>query len=305
MDMPISQINNRLNTRLPDEYDLGLLFAVGTVSQVVFASGGRPIQFTLRHAGYALRCKVAPSMILTFPLVEGREVRAVGHLSFSAQAAQFHLLVRDLEPLPDTILFESAVAPPALVPVTERRIIPEWLLNIQKRAQAAPEPLAPAEIPEWVHEMAPPEAQIITPQAINVLWGSQRAAAALEPPPMAEENGVTLFERDEELFQLLLSVLERSEHEEVELDAQTLAQLLPSQSETNDDEPPAVPSPMPAEVDGPRVTDATTPPPAVDERVVASSMRALPATFWVVLALFLVFGTALVLLYLASQIGLL
>ena len=99
MDMPISQINSRLHATLPADTGLGLLFAVGSISQLVYASGGRPIQFTLRHSGYALRCKLAPNVILNFDLAEGQQVRATGHLSFSSQSARFHLRVHDLEAL--------------------------------------------------------------------------------------------------------------------------------------------------------------------------------------------------------------
>ena len=95
MDMPVSQVNIRLFTRLPTDTGIGLLFATGVVSQIIYASGERPIQFTLRHAGYALRCKLAPDLEPGFVLQDGQWVRATGHLNFSSQSAQFHLMALD------------------------------------------------------------------------------------------------------------------------------------------------------------------------------------------------------------------
>ena len=229
MDMPINQINTRLFAQLPADPGLGLLFAVGTVSQIVQASSGKPIQFTLRHHGYALRCKVAPSVESAFDLADGQEVRATGHLSFSAQSARFHLLVRDLELLSLTTLPEKTTTPRHILASRKRSATPDWLVAVQRRAQAAaPVQLAPADIPLWVQEMAPPEVASPQVQRVDVRWGKQRAETAIEDEMSSDEAGMTAFTRldsDEQLLKHLLEVLERSENEDVELTAEVLAQF--------------------------------------------------------------------------------
>jgi len=229
MDMPINQINTRLFAQLPADPGMGLLFAVGTVSQIVQASSGKPIQFTLRHHGYALRCKVAPSVESDFDLADGQEVRATGHLSFSAQSARFHLLVRDLELLSLTTLPEKTTTPRHILASRERSATPDWLVAVQRRAQAAaPVQLTPADIPLWVQEMAPPEVASPQAQRVDVRWGKQRAETAIEdemPSDEAEMTAFTGLDSDEQLLKHLLEVLERSENEDVELTAEVLAQF--------------------------------------------------------------------------------
>jgi len=225
MDVPISQINTRLLSQLPSDTGLGLLFATGTVGQVIYASGGRPIQFTLRHGGYALRCKVAPSVELQFELKEGQHVRATGFLNFSSQSVQYHLLSRDLELLKEVL--EPAEDKPAAEPglPAERPSTPDWLSGIQKRAQAAPESLAPGNIPDWVKEMAPPEAIPPLVEGTNVLWGRQRAEAASQPPVEIKAPEPPRLDDDKDVLDYLLQALERSEQEDVELTAELLARF--------------------------------------------------------------------------------
>ena len=200
----------------------------------MYASGGRPIQFTLRHSGYALRCKLAPNVILNFDLAEGQQVRATGHLSFSSQSARFHLRVHDLEAL----RVDSEQPAPELTPMPAkavRSVVPDWLKNIKQRAQSAPRGMIPAEIPDWVHALAPPDAHLPPPSlpAGNVQWGAQRAQAILEPVTLTDEaiyqapTGVSRLEDNERLLAFLLEALERSEHEDVELTGQVLAQFIP------------------------------------------------------------------------------
>jgi len=236
MDMPISQINTRLFAQLPVDTGLGLLFAVGTVGQVIYASGGRPIQFTLRQAGYALRCKVSPSVELDFELTEGQQVRATGFLNFSSQAAQYHLICRDLELAKETPRAEgeSEAVVEETVSLDEEHLSPDWLLGIQKRAQVAPEQVTLAEIPDWVKALAPPEAQTPEVEGANVLWGRQRVEAALKPPVELEVPEPPRLDEDEELLDYLLEALERSEHEDVELTADLFAQF---RGQPADDQP--------------------------------------------------------------------
>ena len=229
MDIPISQINTRLFSQLPPDPGLGLLFAVGTAGQIVFASGGKPIQFTLRHQGYALRCKVAPDVTPSFDLVDGQEVRATGHLSFSSQSARFHLLVRDLELLPKAAPLEQASAPRTLLETRERTVTPGWLKAVQRRARAAePAQLVPGDLPSWVQELAPPEVSKSSSRRVGDQWGSHRAKTALETAiSFAEIDTAQIAgpDRDDPHLPGLLEVLDQSEHEDIELTAEVLARL--------------------------------------------------------------------------------
>jgi hypothetical protein len=239
MDMPISQVNIRLFARLPPDTGLGLLFATGTISQIVYASGERPIQFTLRHAGYALRCKIAPDLEPSFVMQEGQWVRATGHLSFSSQSAQFHLLARDLELLSDVAPARLGMAP------QREQAVPGWLAEVQRRAGAAADLLAPAEIPEWVRGMAPREV-LTGDEESRAPWGRQRVEAYLSQPDAPEIT----HSQNEGLWSQLLEALERSDHEDVELTAETLARFRTHAAgeggrERQSSEPQ--PSPAPAE----------------------------------------------------------
>jgi hypothetical protein len=219
MDMPISQVNIRLFARLPSDTGLGLLFATGTISQIVYASGERPIQFTLRHAGYALRCKIAPGLEPSFVLQEGQWVRATGHLSFSSQSAQFHLLARDLELLSDVGPARLGMAPKRAPALSGQEGVPGWLAEVQRRAGAAGL-VTPAEIPEWVHAMAPPEL-LARDEGSREHWGKQRVEAYLNQPDAPEAAAA----ESEGLWPQLLAALERSDYEDVELTAEALAQF--------------------------------------------------------------------------------
>jgi hypothetical protein len=216
--MPVSQVNTRLFTRLPSDTGLGLLFATGTVSQIVYASGQRPIQFTLRHAGYALRCKVAPELEPDFTLEEGQWVRTTGHLSFSSQSARFHLLARDLELLSDTAPPRLGMDPKRAVTPAGRGAVPNWLSEIQRRAAA--ERLAPAEVPDWVQAMAPAELGDRDGEE-GGSWGRQRVetlTGGADAPELAIQG-------DETWWSNLIAALDRSETEDVELTPEVLAQL--------------------------------------------------------------------------------
>lgn len=220
MDMPVSQVNIRLFTRLPTDTGIGLLFATGMVSQILYASGERPIQFTLRHAGYALRCKLAPDLEPGFTLQDGQWVRATGHLNFSSQSAQFHLMARDLELMADVVPTRLGMGPkPAPVP-TGRESVPDWLAEVQRRAGSAAERPAPAELPDWLEAMAPPELAGGDEERQGE-WGQQRVQSFLsrpDAPEVAAGDGRIPWSQ-------LLAAFERSDHEDVELTAETLAKL--------------------------------------------------------------------------------
>jgi hypothetical protein len=211
-----------------------------------------------------LRCKIAASLTPAFHLANEQRVRATGHLSFSAQSAQFHLLVRDLELLSYTVPTKERPAPQYATPPTERSIAPEWLRAIRRRAEAAePTQLRPAELPDWIKALAPPGASFPTHQGTPAQWGKQRAEGALEPELLLDWSGaaeLTRLESDEQLLTNLLHLLDRSEHEDVELTAEVLAQL--SGSEEREASPPS-PSILPRlpveQADAPASVSAITP----------------------------------------------
>jgi hypothetical protein len=221
MDMPISHINTRLFALLPPQLDLGLLFATGTVSQIIWTGGGRPIQFTLRDAGYALRCKVARNVKPDFELAEGQLVRATGHLSFSSQAARFHLVLRDLELLPD---LESG---PSRTPAADHPSgTPREVASESLRGTPAVDVLAAiGDIPAWVYQLAPREVRNSVAG-----WGVQRVEKAIEGGLVDSFGGqyqAAADMRSKEnvgLLGFLLGALERSEREDVELSAEVLDQ---------------------------------------------------------------------------------
>jgi hypothetical protein len=214
MDMPISQINARLFSRLPNDLGLGLLFATGAVSQVVYASGDRPIQFMLRHAGYALRCKIAPGTDAEFMLADGQIIRATGHLSFSSQSAQFHLLVRELE------LLEEAESPIVATDIKKKIGEPTNLNHKNTSLLSKPVKLALGEIPDWVFALAPDE---IRSQDFH--WGTERVKAALNQKIAGDLVDQSKLDQNERLLAFLLESLDKSEHEDIVLTAEMLAQF--------------------------------------------------------------------------------
>ncbi|MBN1317158.1 MAG: hypothetical protein JXA42_16870 [Anaerolineales bacterium] len=216
MDMPISQINARLFSRLPTDFGLGLLFATGAVSQVVYASGDRPIQFMLRHAGYALRCKIAPGTDFGFKLTDGQIVRATGHLSFSSQSAQFHLFVRDME------LLEEALESPQVVITEIQDLVDEQPIVDRKNHSLLSQPvkLALGEIPDWVFALAPDEVR-----AQDFRWGTERVKAALQQKIAGDFTDHNRLDQNEKLLAFLLESLEKSEHQDIVLTSEMLAQF--------------------------------------------------------------------------------
>lgn len=323
MDMPISQINSRLFAQLPPDPGMGLLFAVGTVSQIIYASGEKPIQFTLRYAGYALRCKVAPSVVTSFKLSEGQQVRATGHLSFSAQSAQFHLVVRDLEPLSYPDLPELDTPPPKTTAPSERTLIPDWLQAIQRRAQAtAASQLEMADIPDWVQALAPPGATQLSSPKMEFSWGKERVAAILEPDPdLLQPPELTRLEENEQLLAHLMDMLERSESEDLELTPELLGQFSSAPGGEKAQAPPPEPpislappsEPLPTEESQPTglsqsidLTELPTHPPkrqASDAPSPSSSEGIIARHRHLIIALLFILGAISVLVLMLIQLG--
>jgi hypothetical protein len=142
MDISVSRLNKRMALQLPAEFPLGLVFVVGRVRDVknVDRKGGPPY-FYISERGYMLRCQLSERALDGITLNEGDLVRAGGHLAFDTLQADYFLLARDIEVLP-----EHRASRPMMAPI---------LADIKKRSLAAS--LAPAELPDWVQQIAPPE----------------------------------------------------------------------------------------------------------------------------------------------------
>jgi hypothetical protein len=142
MDISVSRLNKRMALQLPAELPLGLVFVVGKVRSLTNAEGedGRPF-FYISESEHMLRCLLSERALEGVSINEGDMIRAGGHLVFDTLQADYFLLARDIEVLPEHRPSRTTLAP--------------ILADIKKRSQAAS--LVPAELPEWVQQIAPPE----------------------------------------------------------------------------------------------------------------------------------------------------
>lgn len=148
--------------QLPAEFPLGLVFVVGKVRNLTNADGeGGPTYFYIAESEHMLRCQLTERALEGIQLSEGDMIRAGGHLSFDTLQANYFLLARDIEILPERRPSRTMLAP--------------ILSDIKKRSKAAS--LAPAELPDWVQQMAPPELQ-----------GEKVDETALEPEEDLEDT---------------------------------------------------------------------------------------------------------------------
>lgn len=146
MDIRVSQLNKRMTLQIPNELPLGLVFVVGKVVDLAPAGSDDShdlVAFYLLDGDHRLRCRLSERAGREVNIREGDTVRAGGHLSFDPARADYFLLARDIERIAES---ESRPRSPASL-----------VTDLEKRAQAAS--LAPAELPGWVKEIAPPELQ--------------------------------------------------------------------------------------------------------------------------------------------------
>lgn len=166
MDIPVSRLNQRMALQLPAELPLGLVFVVGEVQLPAADAGesedGRRGEFYLEDQGYRLPCRLSERATAEFRLEAGDMVRAGGHLVFEPVLASYYLLARDIERLDG---FRPAAKPLAAI-----------IADNSRREQA--NALAPAELPTWVQQMAPPEVSS-TPVDHHLAAGLAAAAPQL------------------------------------------------------------------------------------------------------------------------------
>lgn len=139
MDIPVSQLNKRMASRLPNEFPLGLVFVVGRVESANGRNSRR--QFHLVEGQHRIRCRLSERAARSAIFDEGDTIRAGGHLAFDALWADYYLLARDVEIVPEDRRTSSTLA--------------AIIADMEQRSQAAG--LVPAELPDWVKELAPPE----------------------------------------------------------------------------------------------------------------------------------------------------
>lgn len=218
MDISVSRLNKRMALQLPAELPLGLVFVVGRVRDLANVNRrGGPPYFYIAESGYILRCQLADRALDGLILNEGDMVRAGGHLAFDTLQADYFLLARDIEILPEHR-------------TTNRTAMAPILADIKKRAQAAK--LAPAELPDWVLQIAPPEIlearklagkkngteeTADSPTTTDSQEESQEPAVTEEPLP----GGFT-----DNLVQFLSEAMDSPE--EVELTQEMVADLAPA-----------------------------------------------------------------------------
>lgn len=142
MDISVSRLNKRMALQLPAELPLGLVFVVGKVRNLTTTDGegGRPF-FYIAENEHMLRCQFSERALEGVSINDGDMIRAGGHLVFDTLQADYFLLARDVEVLPEHRPSRTTLAP--------------ILADIKKRSQAAS--LVPAELPDWVQQIAPPE----------------------------------------------------------------------------------------------------------------------------------------------------
>ncbi len=142
MDISVSRLTSRMALQLPAEFPLGLVFVVGKVEQRANTENGqRPRVFILSESGHNLQCRLSERTANEVILNDGDLVRAGGHLVFEPSMAGYYLLARDIEVLEE------------YQPVTNQ--LAEVTTETSEVIVGAA--LAPATLPPWVEELAPPE----------------------------------------------------------------------------------------------------------------------------------------------------
>ena len=143
MDISVSQLNRRMALQLPAEFPLGLVFVVGEVevdSTLVNEDGLR--EFFLLEEDHHLLCRLSSRVAEEISLQKGDLIRAGGHIAFDPARARYCLLARDVELLRE---YEPSGS---------------LLGDIIAVSHQIPDPdLAPAALPQWVKDLAPPEVQ--------------------------------------------------------------------------------------------------------------------------------------------------
>jgi hypothetical protein len=207
MDISVSRLNERMALRVPSELPLGLVFIVGQIEEMrPYPPNPQEVALQLVEGDHSLPCRL-PRQVADEMQLAGRErVRAGGHLVFDTRQARYYLQARDIEVLP-------AMQPPdahSLPPETRR-----FLAEIEQRDREVR--LAPAELPSWVRQLAPPEIQA------ELGFVQPEPQRAYEPAPTEAEAELPLI--PQEILDFLSAAMDSDE--DVELTPDVMGGLAP------------------------------------------------------------------------------
>jgi hypothetical protein len=290
MDISVSRLNHRLALQLPVELPLGLVFVVGALENLASSTAdadngadAADVWFELVEEGYRLRCQAGKHALSEFDLSEGVRIRAGGHLMFDAQQAGYFLLARDIELAP-------LEAEASLQPATTggRTALSSILADVKRRAEAAQ--VLPADLPDWVQKMAPPEIQ-----AEAALAEAERAETA-ELEMSSDESATITPPLDEALVSFLTTAMEGTE--EIELTPEVVEEMSPGSAARQDKSPKAPLNEIPAPLSEERVADRALPAPMLPPNPNRE-------TDWLVILLILSFFILTIAIIVASALWLL
>ncbi len=152
MDISVSRLNERMALRVPSALPLGLVFIVGRIEEMgPYLPNPQEVMLHLVEGSHSLICRLPRQVADEMQLVGHERVRAGGQLVFDTREARYYLQARDIEVLPSIAASQLPDAQ-SLPPETRR-----FLAEIEQRDREMQ--LAPAELPPWVRQLAPPEIQ--------------------------------------------------------------------------------------------------------------------------------------------------
>jgi len=214
MDISVSRLNKRMALQLPAEFPLGLVFVVGEVKNLSFCGDGvTASEFYIEEHGHRLHCRLTSRAATETHISDGDLIRAGGHLAFEPAHAGYYLLGRDVE-----VLSEDR---PDTSPLSQ--IIVD---NVERSFAAQ---LVPAEIPQWVEQLAPPELRVELkrlspePDSSPILGADRQQIASAEPDMTYPAEEPAFASLNDDLIDFLSEAMDRQE--EVELTPELLAEF--------------------------------------------------------------------------------
>ena len=218
MDISVSRLNERMALQLPAQFPLGLVFVVGTVESPPNSDNGEDgAGFFLIEKEHRLRCLLSTRAAESVKLEVGSEIRAGGHLAFDPTQADYFLFARDIE----------------LIPLETARVssLAAIIRDFNMRSEAAG--LVPAELPDWVKRLAPPEIHEDKPETASQPPETVPDVTPPEmetiPEPRAGQLGlgheVAIAGLSDELLDFLSEAMDSEE--DVELTPELVAEYAP------------------------------------------------------------------------------
>ncbi len=233
MDISVSRLNNRLALQLPTELPLGLVFVVGSVENVrwvddknkpVSKTPSRRIELDLIEASHRLHCRLTRRASSEVNLQNGDKIRAGGHLTFDPSQANYYLLARDIEMVEEAKPVKAATEDEAESELPLAQVAtPSILADLAQRSDKSS--LAPAELPQWVRKIAPPELQAevnLSRSDLEEMFGEDEPSSE-DVDIEIDETAETADHTREDLVAYLSAAMESNE--DVELDQDMISEL--------------------------------------------------------------------------------